>query len=81
MRDPWGPTGEMPAPRRYTAMHSTASRRRGLIPDSDGTHTSKCPYISTCNHRRYRAISRDIGAYSGVERCIVQDAPFPEVEQ
>jgi len=79
MRDPEGPTGEMPAPRRYTAMHPTASRRRGLIPDSDGTHTSKCPYIDVCNHRRRRAIKADIGGYSAVERCIMHDAPLPEV--
>jgi len=81
MSEPHSLTGFSPVRRRCTAMHPTASRRGGFIPESDGTHTSKCPYISTCNHRRYRAISRDIGAYSGVERCIVQDAPFPEVEQ
>ncbi len=80
MRDPWGPTGEMPAPRRYTAMHSTASRRRGLIPDSDGTHTSKCPYIDAYNHRRSRAIRTGIRAYGGSERCKVQDAPLLEVD-
>jgi len=79
MPDPEGPTGEMPGPRRCTAMHSTASRRRGLIMESDGTHTSKCPYIDTCNHRRRRAISRDIGGYSAVERCIMHGAPLPEV--
>jgi len=79
MRDPEGPTGEMPAPRRYTAMHSTASRRRGLIPDSDGTHTSKCPYMGAYNHRRSRAIRGDIGGYSAVERCMVHSAPLPEV--
>jgi len=79
MRNPWGPTGEMPAPRRYTAMHLTASRRRGLIPESDGTDLSKCPYMSVCNHHRSRAISRDIGAYSAVEWCIMHDAPLPEV--
>jgi len=79
MRNPWGPTGEMPAPRLCTAMHSTASRRRALITESDGTHTSKCPYMDTYNHRRRRAISRDIGGYSAVERCMVHDAPLPEV--
>lgn len=79
MTDPWGPTGEMPSPRRCTAMHPTASRRRGLITESDGTDTSKCPYIDTCNHRRHRAISRDIGAYSAVGRCMVHDAPRPGV--
>jgi len=81
MRDPWGLTGEIPSPRRYTAMHPTVSRRRGLITESDGTHTSKCPYISACNHRRSRAITGDIGEYSAVERCIMHDAPLPEVEQ
>jgi len=79
MRNPRGPTGEMPAPRLCIAMHLTASRRRGLIPDSDGTDLSKCPYIDACNHRRCRAISRDIGGYSAVERCMVHDAPLPEV--
>jgi len=79
MRNPWGPTGEMPAARRYTAMHPTVSRRRGLMTESDGTDLSKCPYIDTCNHRRRRAISGDIGGYSGVERCIMHDAPLPEV--
>jgi len=81
MRDPWGPTGEMPSPRRYTAMHPTVSRRRGLITETDGTDLSKCPYIDACNHRRCRAISCDIGGYRGVERCTVHDAPLPEVEQ
>jgi len=79
MRDPWGPTGEVPAPRLCNAMHQTASRRRGLIPESDGTQTSKCPYIDACNHRRSRVISRDIGAYSAVEQCTVHNAPLPEV--
>jgi len=74
MRNPWGPTGEMPAPRLCIAMHLTASRRRGLIPDSDGTDLSKCPYMDTCNpgqtHRRRRD-SAHIGGYSG---CRLQDA-------
>jgi len=79
MRNPRGPTGEMPAPRLCIAMHLTASRRRGLITESDGTDLSKCPYMDTYNHRRRRAISRDIGGYSAVERCMVHDAPLPEV--
>jgi len=79
MRDPWGPTAEMLAPQPCTAMHPTASRHGGLIPESDGTQTSKCPYMGAYNHRRRRAIRGDIGGYSAVERCMVHSAPLPEV--
>jgi len=75
-----GLTGEIPVRRRYTAMHPTRSRRRGLISESDGTHTSKCPYIGDCNHPRRRAIRAGIGAYGGSEWCKVQDAPLLEVD-
>jgi hypothetical protein len=79
MRDPQGLTGEMPTRRGYTVMHPTGSRRRGLINESDSTHTSKCPYIGDCNHPRRRAIRAGIGAYDGSERCRLHLAPFSEV--
>jgi len=66
--------GETPAPQPCTAMHPTASRRRGIISESDGTHTPKCPYMGVCNQRRRRAIRGDIGAYGRSERCIMHDA-------
>jgi len=79
MTDPKGLTGEMPVRRGYTAMHLTGSRRRGLISESDGTHTSKCPYIGGCHYARRRAIRGDIGAYGGSKRCRLHLAPFSEV--
>jgi len=79
MTDPKGLTGEMPARRGYTAMHLTGSRRRGLISASDGTDTSKCPYIGDCHYARRRAIRPGIGAYNGSERCTVHNAPLSEV--
>lgn len=69
-----GLTGEMPVRRRCTAMYLTGSRRRGLISESDGTHTSKGTYIDACNQPRSHAIKADIGGYTGAERCIVQNA-------
>jgi len=74
-----GLTGEMPVRRGYTAMHPTDSRGGGLIPGSDGTDTSKCPYIGECNHPCSRAIRPGIGAYGGSERCTVHNAPLSEV--
>jgi len=64
-----GLTGEMLSPCRCTAMHSTGPRRGGLIPESDGTDTSKCPYMGVCNQPRCRAIMADRGVNSGSERC------------
>jgi hypothetical protein len=74
MPNPEGLPGEMPAPRRCTTMHLTGSRRGGLIPESDGTDTSKYPYMGACNQPRCRVIRGDIGANTGFERCIVHDA-------
>jgi hypothetical protein len=79
MTDPKGLTGEMPVRRGYTVMHPTGSRRRGLISESDGTHTSKGTYIGDCNHPRCRAIRAGIGAYGGSERCRLHLAPLLEV--
>jgi hypothetical protein len=66
--------GETPAPQPCTAMHPTASRRQGLIIISDGTDTSKCPYMDVCNQPRCRAIMADRGVNSGTERCMVHGA-------
>jgi len=74
MSDPHDLTGISSVRRRCTAMQPTASRRQGLITESDGTHTSKCPYTRVCNQRRCRAIRGDIGAYGRSERCIMHDA-------
>jgi hypothetical protein len=74
MTDPKGLTGKVPFRCGYTAMQPTAPRRRGFIHASDGTDTSKCPYIDVCNQPRCRAITADIRLESGPERCIMQDA-------
>jgi len=74
-----GLTGEMPVRRGYTPMHLAGSRRRGLISASDGTDTSKCPYMGDCHYACRRAIRPGIGAYNGSERCKMHGAPFSEV--
>jgi len=74
MTDPKGLTGEMPFRCGYTAMQPTAPRGRGFIHASDGTDTSKYPYMGACNQPRCRAIGGDIGVNTGFERCIVHDA-------
>jgi len=74
MTDATSQTGEMPVPQPCTVMHPTGSRRRGLISESDSTHTSKDTYMGACNQRRCRAIRDDIGANTGTERCMVHGA-------
>jgi len=74
MTDPKGLTGKVPFRCGYTAMQPTAPRRRGFIHASDGTESSKCPYMSVCNQPHRRAITADIGVNSGSERCTVHSA-------
>jgi hypothetical protein len=80
MTDPKGLTGKVPFRCGYTAMQPTAPRRRGFIHASDGTESSKCPYMGVCNQRRRRAITADIVAYDGSERCTVHGAPSCTLE-
>jgi len=74
MSEPWSPTGEMPVPQPCTAMHPTGSRGGGLIPESDGAHTSKLPYTCVCNQPCCLGIRGHTEAYIGTERCTVHDA-------
>jgi len=69
MPNPKGLTGEMPVTRPCTTMHLGGPRRRGLISESDGTHTSKCPYMDVCNQPRRMGIMDAIRGYSVDLRC------------
>ena len=74
MPESGGLPGEMPAPQPCTAMHPVGSRRRGLISESDGTHTSKCPYMDVCNQPRRMGIMDAIQGYSVDLRCMLHSA-------
>jgi hypothetical protein len=81
MRDPQGLTGEMPTPRLCTVMHSVGSRRRGLMSASNGTQTSKYPYMDTCNPGQTHRLRGGLAQIGGHNGCTVQRAPpcTPEV--
>jgi hypothetical protein len=69
-----GLPGEMPAPQPCTTMHSTDSRRRGLINESNCTQTSKCPYTCVCNPGQTHRRRRDLAHIGGHNGCRLQDA-------